>query len=61
LISLLDAYKDKEEFASLIASLTDIKTSLDALNSENTIAHEEEFKKLVEKVEKLRNSVVNDN
>ncbi len=61
LITLLDAYKDKEEFASLIASLTDIKTSLDALNSENTIAHEEEFKKLVEKVEKLRNSVVNDN
>ena len=61
LIKLLDSYKDKEDFAGLIAGLSDVKASLDVLNSENTITHEEEFKKLVEKVEKLRNEVVNDN
>jgi hypothetical protein len=61
LIALLKDYDDKQEFESLIASLTDIKTSLDILNSENTTTHEEEFKKLVTKVEKLRTDRVNDN
>lgn len=61
LIKLLESYKDKEEFANLITGLNDVKASLDILNSENTITHEEEFKKLVSKVEKIRNEVVNDN
>ena len=61
LIKLLDTYKDKEEFATLIAGLNDIHASLEVLNSEKTITHDEEFKKLIEKVEKLRNQVVNDN
>jgi hypothetical protein len=61
LIKLLESYKDKEEFANLITGLSDVKASLDVLNSENTITHEEEFKKLVSKVEKIRNEVVNDN
>jgi hypothetical protein len=61
LIALLKDYDDKQEFGALITSLSDIKTSLDVLNSENTTTHEEEFKKLVSKVEKLRNDRVNDN
>lgn len=61
LIALLKDYDDKQEFDALIASLSDVKTSLDVLNSENTTTHEEEFKKLVSKVEKLRNDRVNDN
>lgn len=61
LIKLLDTYKDKEEFATLITGLNDIHASLEVLNSEKTITHDEEFKKLIEKVEKLRNQVVNDN
>jgi hypothetical protein len=61
LISLLKDFDEKQEFESLITSLSDIKTSLDILNSENTTTHEEEFKKLVTKVEKLRNDRVNDN
>jgi hypothetical protein len=61
LINLLKNYNDKQEFESLITSLSDIKTSLDVLNSQNTTTHEEEFKKLLSKVEKLRNDRVNDN
>ena len=61
LIKLLDSYKDKEGFPELITGLNDVKASLDILNSENTVTHEEEFKKLTAKVEKLRNDIVNEN
>jgi hypothetical protein len=61
LIGLLQDFDDKQEFESLISSLSDIKTSLDVLNSENTTTHEEEFKKLTAKVETLRSKIVNDN
>ena len=61
LIALLKDYDQKQEFESLITSLSDIKASLDVLNSENTTTHEEEFKKLVTKVEKLRTDLVKDN
>ena len=61
LIKLLDSHKEKEGFPALITGLTDIKASIDILNSENTVTHEAEFEKLVTKVEKLRNEIVNDN
>ena len=61
LIGLLQDFDDKQEFESLISSLSDIKTSLDVLNSEHTTTHEEEFKKLTSKVETLRSKIVNDN
>jgi hypothetical protein len=61
LIALLQDFDEKQEFEALITSLSDIKTSLDVLNSENTTTHEEEFKKLTTKVETLRNKIVNDN
>jgi len=61
LIALLKDFDGKQEFEVLISSLTDIKASLDILNSENTTTHEEEFKKLTSKVETLRNKIVNDN
>lgn len=61
LIALLQDFDDKQDFQNLIADLSDIKASLDILNSENTTTHEEEFKKLTAKVEKLRNKHVNDN
>lgn len=61
LIKLLDTYKDKDGFPALITGLNDVKASLDILNSENTVTHEEEFKKLTAKVEKLRNDIVNEN
>lgn len=61
LIKLLDSHKGKEGFPALITGLTDVKASIDILNSENTVTHEAEFEKLVTKVEKLRNEIVNDN
>lgn len=61
LIGLLKDYESKKEFETLISGLSDIKASLDVLNSENTAAHEEEFKKLTTKVETLRNKITNDN
>ena len=61
LIKLLDSHKEKEGFPALITGLTDVKASIDILNSENTVTHEAEFEKLVTKVEKLRNEIVNDN
>jgi len=61
LIALLQDFDEKQQFESLITSLSDIKASLDVLNSENTTTHEEEFKKLTSKVETLRNKIVNDN
>jgi hypothetical protein len=61
LIALLQDFDDKQDFQALIADLSDIKSSLDVLNSENTTTHEEEFKKLTAKVEALRNKHVNDN
>jgi hypothetical protein len=61
LIALLQDFKGKPEFEALIASLADIKASLDVLNSENTTTHEEEFKKLTGKVETLRTKIVTDN
>jgi len=61
LIALLQDFKDKPEIESLIANLSEIKASLDILNSENTTTHEEEFKKLTSKVDMLRNKIVKDN
>jgi hypothetical protein len=61
LIKLLNTYKTEDGFAALITGLEDVKASLDILNSENTVTHEEEFKKLTSKVEKLRNAIVNEN
>ncbi len=61
LIALLQDFKDKPEIESLIANLSEIKASLDILNSENTTTHEEEFKKLTSKVDALRNKIVKDN
>lgn len=61
LIGLLKDFESKKEFEALITSLSDIRTSLDILNSENTATHEEEFKKLTAKVETLRNKITNDN
>jgi hypothetical protein len=60
LIGLLKDFDDKQEFEGLITKLSDVKSSLDVLNSENTTTHEEEFKKLVTKIESLRNDLVND-
>ncbi len=61
LIALLQDFKDKPEIETLIANLSEIKASLDILNSENTTTHEEEFKKLTSKVDMLRNKIVKDN
>lgn len=60
LTSLLKEFQQKEEFNSLISSLTEIQNSLDVLNSDKTTAHEDEFKKLASQVETLRNKVVSD-
>jgi hypothetical protein len=60
LIGLLKDFDDNQEFEGLITKLSDVKSSLDVLNSENTTTHEEEFKKLVTKIESLRNDLVND-
>ncbi|HRH35304.1 MAG TPA: hypothetical protein PKY12_09590 [Catalimonadaceae bacterium] len=61
LIGLLKDFESKKEFEALISGLNDIKVSLDILNSENTAQHEGEFKKLITKVETLRNKITNDN
>jgi len=61
LIALLRDFESKQEFEGLITSLNDIKTSLDVLNSENTASHDDEFKKLIAKVEVLRSKIANDN